>query len=281
MSKKTKMASRKKIAKKQNRTREFFSALWGFWPVWLVIIIGTSGVVLYRYSLHQSLLQANVEKETVAVKTDSQLQPIKENQIKITGKLRFINEDEIKRVLIDNMTQGYLSSDLNSVREKIIQLPWVESATLRREIPKIIEVKISEKKAILRWRNEGLISDAGLLFFPKELANKSADAHQFEHLPQINVAKDNLQEAIAFLKNVIPVISKLNLQLTSIDEDVLGGWEVHLGQDQKVVFGRKKLNVRILRLSKIWRNASQHGRIQYLDLRYANGGSVHYFENKT
>ena len=46
------------------------------------------------------------------------------------------------------------SVDIHTVREKILGLPWVESAVLQRRFPHTLFINIQEKKAIALWQNK-------------------------------------------------------------------------------------------------------------------------------
>jgi len=275
-----KMASRKKLKKPQNRVREFFAALWGFWPVWSVILVVSSVFIFYQYSIDKPKSQPQL-KISDKKNTPENSYSMKPENIKIIGNMRHLKSHDLKNLIIQKMVKGYLSSDLVLVRDALLKLPWIENANIRRILPDRIEVEVIEKTPLLRWKQKGLVSDSGELFFPSNLQNAQTQKKKFSELTQINVAKTHIKKALSFLKLVVPVISQLKLHLQALNEDDLGGWYVDINQNQKIIFGRNNLAQRILSLEKIWSAASKKGTIEYLDLRYANGGAVHFFENKT
>lgn len=60
--------------------------------------------------------------------------------------------------------QPILGIDLVAARERLLALPWVESATIERELPDTLHVRIEESTPLALWQNEGkllLISRSG------------------------------------------------------------------------------------------------------------------------
>lgn len=51
--------------------------------------------------------------------------------------------------------QPILGIDLTAARERLLALPWVESATIERELPDTLHVRIEESTPLALWQNQG------------------------------------------------------------------------------------------------------------------------------
>ncbi len=263
MASKKNMASTKKPAKKVGKVLEFIRAISAFWPVWMstvVIIVGVFG-----FQFYQQHVDINEENKT-AIKPQVSIHT---RQVKVVGELKYIKPIQIKKLVSENLSSGFLASDLMQIKSFVEAEPWVKSATVKRLPPDILQLHIEEQKPILRWGNKGLISIYGDVFEPSEIG-------QFENLATIVSEKESIGEGLELLTQSISVLKKLQLNLEKISEDSLGAWEIKTTQGVLLKLGRKKLKHRLKILEKLWPKAIKKGSLKIVDLRYANGAAVSY-----
>ncbi len=263
---KKKMATAKKRTKKTGKIVEFFSAIFGFWPVWLSAVFIVA--VIFGYDYYNRIETTTTIEETIVSRDENTIVPAK---IKVTGRLHYIDEKLIKKLVAETLQQGYLGSDLIKIRETIEAEAWVKRAIVKRLPPDILQVDVIEQKPMLRWRDEGLISQQGELFFPQEL-------EQFSRLAAIDSEKKSIQMALDFLKQSMPVLQTMQLKLKSVREDELGAWQINTVEGIELKFGRSDFQHRLQLLKKLWPSALQKGAVQKVDLRYANGAAVTYLQ---
>jgi cell division protein FtsQ len=66
-----------------------------------------------------------------------------------------------------------LGVDLVAARERLLALPWVESATIERELPDTLHVRIEESTPLALWQNQGkvlLVSRSGKIIEDRRVA---------------------------------------------------------------------------------------------------------------
>ncbi len=281
MARKNKMATSRKKKRSNNRFVEFFSALLGFWPVWSVLLLVIVSVSGYQYFQQHSGAElkkkVSAEKAQNRNKRNNKKSAIDVKQIRISGHFNYVDIQQLKTQVIKSMQNGYLSSDLETVREKIVAFPWINTVSIKRIPPEAIEINISEHVPMMRWQKKGLVSDRGVLFFPPLTDKKQ---RVFSSLPLLKVKKTHILVALNFLEQLMPRIQQINLSFKQLEEDVLGGWKVTFAEGQQVIFGRNKLTDRLSMFSKIWPVAKGKGRIERMDLRYTNGAAVAFVKNK-
>ncbi len=285
MGRKTKMATSRKKQRRNNRLIEFFLALLGFWPVWTMLLLVVATVSGYHYFLHPRAMEATnkmvnekAEVKTKTIKTKMiKTAVVDVQQIKVSGQYKYLDIGNLKTQVVALMQDGYLRSDLEQIRAKLAALPWIDQISLKRIPPRRIEIKITEHIPMLRWQQNGLISQQGVLFFPAIMATRK---NAFKSLPLMKVKQNNIAAALGFLEQLLPSIEKMHLSFRQLEQDVLGGWTVTFANGERVVFGRKSFAQRLLWFTRIWPPATSQGVIKSMDLRYTNGAAVRFVDEE-
>ena len=76
------------------------------------------------------------------------------DEISITGQ-DLTNESDVVKALEINEASSTISFNSNEARERLLQLPSVKSATIRKIYPSQIVINLIEKKPVARWRVAG------------------------------------------------------------------------------------------------------------------------------
>jgi cell division protein FtsQ len=74
-----------------------------------------------------------------------------------------------------------LALDLDVMRDKLLALPWVREASIERQLPDTLLVRISERRPLALWQNHGqfaVIDERGEVL-------SSGDCSSFSHLPLV------------------------------------------------------------------------------------------------
>ncbi len=76
------------------------------------------------------------------------------DQVALSGQ-RFTSDSDIFDALDLANARSLLSFHSNAARERIEALPWIETASITREIPGALEVRVTERKPTALWLHEG------------------------------------------------------------------------------------------------------------------------------
>jgi cell division protein FtsQ len=200
-------------------------------------------------------------------------QPI--DQVIVKGRFARVSAAEVERAVKQKVRNvGLVSVDLDTVRQAIQQIPWVDSVTVQRAWPHGLAVVVTEQVAAARWRESGLINTRGELFVadarhvPLELAQLSGpDGTETEVAQRYLVSQGRVAEA--------------GLRITAMRLDARGAWEFDLGNGVTVRLGRARASSRQIddRFERFMSTAikvvSQRATdIQYVDMRYTNGFAI-------
>ena len=234
------------------------------------------GVVVFAYL---ALMIKNIEVSTVL--------PIAGVEVK--GELAFMNKDEIRSIVEDNISGGFITVDLNRVREIVSQQPWVENVSLRRRWPDTLEVFIDERKPIAFWNDDGYISENGLVFKPESIDKKL-------NLPDLDGPDGQHNNVWKFMNVLYKEMSLLNYTVTSLELDERRAWQlkieknVGLGDEEimsviSVRLGRFDTEKRLRRFVRVLPELAAEkefadNNIKVIDMRYPNGFAVQMATNE-
>jgi cell division protein FtsQ len=76
------------------------------------------------------------------------------DQVALSGQ-RFTSDSDIFDALDLANARSLLSFHSNAARARIEALPWIETASITREIPGALEVRVTERKPTALWLHEG------------------------------------------------------------------------------------------------------------------------------
>ena len=106
-------------------------------------------------------------------------------QVSVTGRFQRVSPVEVEQAVKARVRDmGLVSVDLAAVRRAVEQLPWVDSATVERQWPRALSIRVVEQVAAARWGANGLLNTRGELFIsearhiPPELPRLSGPARQ-------------------------------------------------------------------------------------------------------
>lgn len=194
--------------------------------------------------------------------------------IKIEGTFENLSRSDIKKTVMSVARGGYFTVDLNVIRNALVELPWVEEASIRKQWPAGLTITVTEKRAIAFWGKSDLLSDKGELFSPGPVSLKSVS--QVLSMPQLD-GPDNLHKSVwVFLKDTNKKIKDLDVVIKHLILDKRRSWEMRLSNDVVVKLGRENTDSRLQRFIKVFKleNAPKMQNIESMDLRYPNGFAI-------
>ena len=204
--------------------------------------------------------------------------------IQVKGELNFINEEEIKVLVKKNVSGGYFTVDLSTIRDLLLQKPWVKNVSLRRKWPASINVFIEEQVPVAYWNNDAYLSENGEVFKPEtidatlNLANLNGPAGQHD-----NVWK--------FMNILYRETAMLNYDVVRLNLDNRRAWQLVLAKNAgveseniEIKLGRFDTEKRLQRFVRILpaltigqgikKNDYVESKIKVIDMRYPNGFAV-------
>ncbi|MGN7070366.1 cell division protein FtsQ/DivIB, partial [Neisseria sp. P0001.S004] len=88
--------------------------------------------------------------------------PVK--QIAIQGKLKYASSKELQTVAREHIRGNMFRADIDSAQAAFQELPWIDSAMVRRRFPETVEIILTERVPVAHWRAGGLVDSKGNVF---------------------------------------------------------------------------------------------------------------------
>ena len=83
------------------------------------------------------------------------------SQLKIIGSFRFLKPQQIETVVNQQAVGNFFSIKLQDIKQRVENLPWVQSAEVRREWPNTLLINVAEQRPIMRWQSDRWVNSQG------------------------------------------------------------------------------------------------------------------------
>ncbi|MDB5924300.1 MAG: ftsQ [Betaproteobacteria bacterium] len=192
-------------------------------------------------------------------------------EVHITGEAHHVTRDQVQAIVNNELKGTFFTLNLPQLRRAFEKLPWVREVNLRRRWPARLEVSVSEHVPLARWGNQALVNTHGEVFqaaFDGKLPTFAGPA---------GTAKEIAIQYEFFRRNLSTLGTPVLVQLTP-----RRAWQVRLEGGPTLELGREDIEGRLGRYIQVHERTvvALKRRIDYVDLRYANGFAVRIAELK-
>jgi cell division protein FtsQ len=191
-------------------------------------------------------------------------------QVSVSGRFQRVSPGEVEQAVKARVRDiGLLSVDLGAVRRAVELLPWVDSATVERQWPRALSIRVVEQVAAARWGANSLLNTRGELFI-------SEARHIPPELPRLSGPPGSEAQVARRYLAAQGQLIEAGMRLTAVRLDARGAWEFDLDNGITVRLGRRQVDERFQRF--VTTGAGQIGAqandIGYIDMRYTNGFAI-------
>ena len=172
----------------------------------------------------------------------------------------------VLQVMRNEVEGNFFTVDIERLRLSLEKLPWVHSASIRREFPDRLEVHLDEYQALASWNGNELVDRHGEVFVAK------CDQAMPDFVGQDGTAPEVTQRYEQFSQQ----LAGLGLQVSRIVLSPRHAWQLKLSNGMVLELGREDVLQRLARFVEAYPNslAAIQGQVKYIDLRYNNGFAV-------
>jgi cell division protein FtsQ len=187
-------------------------------------------------------------------------------ELTITGEARHVTRAQVEAIVKSELSGTFFTMNLPRMRAAFAKLPWVREVSLRRRWPARLEVAIVEHVPLARWGNSALVNTHGEVFdaaYDGELPMFSGPSGTSK---EIAIQYDFFRRQLAAIDEV-PVMVQVSPRRA---------WQVRIENGPTLELGRQDIEARLARYVRIHDRSvgALKRRIDYVDLRYANGFAV-------
>ena len=186
-------------------------------------------------------------------------------EVYITGDARHVTRAQVEAIANNELKGTFFTLDLAQVRRAFEKLPWVREVTLRRRWPARLEVSVIEHVPLARWGNHALVNTHGEVF------QAAFDGKLPTFVGPAGTAKEIAIHYDYFRRSLSALGTPERVQLT-----LRRAWQVRLDGGPTLELGREDIEARLGRYVQVHERTvgALKRRVDYVDLRYANGFSV-------
>ncbi len=191
------------------------------------------------------------------------------SKIMVGGNFNHLEEQELAELVNMEIDGGFLSMNLNQLRQELQSHPWIHQVSVRREWPSTLKVEVIEEVPIARWGKKGFLNRLGDQLSLPENSNLNS-------LPVLEADFGSSQDMIAQYLLLAELLAPTDLRLTELQRDAVGAWQIETASGVRIVLGRDQIIEKIRRLIVVWGSGLdiQLNNIATIDLRYPNGLAV-------
>jgi cell division protein FtsQ len=195
-----------------------------------------------------------------------QVLPIR--SVKIEGEFDFLDKNQLRKQALPVVNGGFFSVNLPVVRNELVKLPWVEDVSVRLQWPDRLLVRVIEKKPVVLWGDNGVVSAKGVLFVPEKKAVLK--------LPHLSGPEGQHKTMLHELARMQAWLLDTGLFIQNIELNARRSWILTMTTGMELRLGREQMHERLNRFVSVYNDALKRDKreIKYIDMRYTNGFSV-------
>ncbi len=187
-------------------------------------------------------------------------------EVRVDGALAHVTGEQIETIVRHELKGNFFTLRLAAARSSFEKLPWVRRVQVRRQWPDRLDITLEEHQPLARWGSAALVNSYGEVF----------QAAYDGKLP-LFVGPDGAAKEVAiqydYFRRSLAMIGKIPLR---VQVSPRRAWQIQLEDGLTLELGREQIEARLARFVAAYeRTLGKLGRrIDYVDLRYANGFAV-------
>ncbi len=189
----------------------------------------------------------------------------------IKGKTPYSSELEIKNAIRQSKLDNFFKLDVNQVQDNLEGLPWVYSASVRKQWPNQVSVYVVDQVPVAQWNDDFFINANGKIF--------QADKQRVsENLPKLFGPEGSELLALENYRNINDLLVYIKAEIAELVLTERHSWQITLRDGVFLNLGREDRIKRIQRFMDAYQRikslSEKDLQVDYIDLRYDTGMAV-------
>jgi cell division protein FtsQ len=191
--------------------------------------------------------------------------------VQITGNYGHVDHEALRQVVLPFLKSGFIWIDATGLHDRLLQLPWVYSVSVKRHWPDKLQIQITEQQPIARFNDMALINNQGDVFSVN--ANTTPPG-----LPVFYGPIGSQQLMLATYQQILTTLAPLNARIASLSLDTRQSWQLQLDNGMLVILGKTDPLARLQRFVAVYPQmiGNRAANVLSADLRYPNGIAVQF-----
>ncbi|CCQ10343.1 Cell division protein FtsQ [Pseudoalteromonas luteoviolacea B = ATCC 29581] len=190
-------------------------------------------------------------------------------QLVVLGSPTYTQEKDIIAAIKHADLSSYFELDVKRVQREVQALPWVASASIRKQWPNTLQVYVVEHKPVAIWNSDLLLNDKGEVF--------QAQSDKLPlNLPQLYGPEGSEQEAWQVFGQLKELLAVNQFALASLALSERFAWQIWLDNGIRLNLGRDEKAKRVQRFIDVFPHLEKPkgAEVDAIDLRYDTGLAV-------
>jgi cell division protein FtsQ len=186
--------------------------------------------------------------------------------VEITGDAKHVTRAQVEAIVGNELKGTFFTLNLPHLRHSFEKLPWVREVRLRRHWPDRLEVNVVEHVPLARWGSAALVNVQGDVF------HAAYDGKLPVFIGPPGTSREIAIQYELFRRN----LSAIGAKPVMVRVTPRRAWQVKLDAGPTLELGREDIEARLARYLDVHESTvgALKRRIDYVDLRYANGFAV-------
>ena len=153
-------------------------------------------------------------------------------EIRVEGRFEHVDSQRVVDTVAPLSAEGFFGADMRTIKRALEELPWVKAAWVRRIWPDALQVTLDERQAVARWREQGLVSSDGTVFFPQQLVG--------QQLPVLVMPQVSGKVDLDRYYRMRDALKAVGLEIVRFDVDGRRAVHITLGNGASLLLGRRE-----------------------------------------
>ena len=190
-------------------------------------------------------------------------------ELGVIGTRSAAEQRQVMQYVSPIVTENYFTSDLEAIRDRTLELSWVDRVVVSRAWPNGIRVRVMPHHAIARWGTGRLLSDSGVIF--TEVIPKN-----YQALPLLHGPASHAETMMRRYNEINQLFLPQGIRLKELYLTERMTWFMQFDSGLRIIVDKDQTMSKLQRLSHLSQSdlKSVWSKISAIDLRYRNGLSI-------
>ena len=218
---------------------------------WLLLLVAVMVLAVGLFGLYRVMTDAQVATlDVVGTRSDAERR-------------------QVSTHVAPTVTANYFTSDLKTIRDRALEMSWVDRVVVSRAWPNAIRVRVMPRNAIARWGTGRLLSDSGDVF-------TEVTPRNYQNLPLLHGPVSHSKMMMRRYNEINQLFLPVGVRLKELYLTERMTWFMQFDSGLRIIVDQDQTMSKLQRLSHlansdlkpVWSNISA------IDLRYRNGLAI-------
>jgi len=145
------------------------------------------------------------------------------SRVEVGGEVLFLDKTRLINLTKKHTSKGFFTLNIDEIKREILAMPWVSSVQIRRYFPDRLLIDIEERKAVIQWNDNALISSEGVPFYPHQLREDNDELtywhDYFSSWPHLRGDDTRVDEILIAYMSYQQKLKVYKLNVSGVSED--------------------------------------------------------------